>query len=232
MLDIGLANLEDLRYEKKFVISNLSCGEIESIIKHNPAMFLELYPKREVSNIYLDYLGMDNFQDSVNGISQRLKIRIRWYGEVFGEIKKPILELKIKRDEIGKKLLFPLAPFKLDRNFSAELLGEVFEKSNLPGWLSHRLKLLSPTLLNHYTRKYFTSADKKVRITFDFNLWFVKIGRRNNLFKRVEFDKENKIIELKYSDKDGDRVSQITNHFPFRLSRSSKYVMGINLLEF
>jgi SPX domain protein involved in polyphosphate accumulation len=226
-----MKNLEDFRYEKKFVISELTLNEIEVLIKHNPFIFSEIFYERRINNIYLDSLDLSNYEENLSGNSERFKIRIRWYGSTFGVIGMPILELKIKNNDLGRKLSFPLNSFKLDRNFSSNLLNDLFSKSNLPDWLSETLKLYSPSLLNSYKRKYFISADKKHRITLDNDLIFFKIKPKNNIFNHKIQDFQNIILELKYSIKDSVVTRSLIEHIPFRPTANSKYVCGINLLD-
>ena len=168
----NLSDVENFRYEKKFVTSELFLYEVEHLIKHNPLVFSEMYNKRTVNNIYLDSIDYKNYREHIEGTSQRLKVRIRWYGETFGFIKNPVLELKIKNNELNKKLHFSLDPFVLDKSFSLDLLQKVFLNSKLPKWLIEKLRLFFPTLLNSYKRKYFVSADKKHRITLDWDMIF------------------------------------------------------------
>jgi len=232
MLEIDSLNFENARYERKFVISELNLNEIEKIIKLNPIMFLEIFHRRTINNIYFDSLAMKNYYDNLAGNSQRLKIRIRWYGKLFGLIKKPILELKIRNNEIGKKIIFPLKEFRLDKSLSKEFLQkEVFSKSNLPDWLREKLKLYQPFLLNSYKRKYFISANKKYRITLDNDLIFFEIKEKNNLFK-YKIKRGDIILEIKYDREKDEKIRQITQHFPFRLAKSSKYVYGIDILKY
>jgi hypothetical protein len=151
---------------------------------------------------------------------------------LIGLIENPVLELKIKNNELGKKLLFPLKPFRLDSNFSVDYLyNEVFLKSNLPKWLIEELKFRYTALLNSYERKYFMCADKTHRITLDYNLIFFKIKQKDNTFNEKIMDNKNIILELKYERKDDEKTSDLTNYFPFRLSKNSKYVSGIDLLN-
>ncbi len=194
-------------------------------------MFSEIFYERRVNNIYLDSIDLKNYKENLAGISQRIKIRIRWYGKVFGIIKNPVLELKIKNNELGKKLSFPLKSFILDKKFSAKLLQKVFLESNLPKWLIEELRLYSPSLLNSYKRKYFISADKKYRITLDRYQIFFRIKNGENFFREKIINKETYILELKYSSKDYGKTESITKYFPFRFTANSKYVCGIDLLD-
>jgi len=226
--DINEKELGSLRYEKKFVITELSSGEIEHLIKFSPAIFSEIFYERRVNNIYLDSIDYENYRDNLAGNADRIKIRIRWYGKIFDLVKNPVLELKIKNNELGRKISFPLKLFVLDKNFSLDLLQENFSKSNLPRWLIEKLKLYQFSLLDSYKRRYFISADKDLRITFDRDLIFFRIKNKNNSFKEKIINKENYILELKYLFKDYEKVK---DYFPFRIVANSKYVFGVNLLD-
>ena len=231
MNKIDLLDLENLRYEKKFVISVLEFRELEHLIKTNSEIFSEIFHERTINNIYFDTLNLKNYTENLAGVSQRLKIRIRWYGEMFAELKKPVLELKIKNNELGRKLSFPLKPFLFNQDISLELLQKIFSESDLPKWLVEELRLYCPTLLNSYKRKYFISASKKYRITIDQEMVFIKIGNKNNLFNEKIVDRENYIFELKYVLKDYEGARKFIQEFPFRLAANSKYVCGINLIN-
>lgn len=231
MIDESKLDETKARCEKKFVIAGLSSFEIENILRLHPALFFQIFKERRVNNIYLDSHELNNYLDNLNGNSPRLKIRIRWYGKTFGAIN-PKLELKIKNNEFGWKLIFPLKQFNLDKNFSDKILyRELFSKSELPKLLSEMLKLYSPVVLNSYKRKYFISADKKYRFTLDKDMTYYKLMFGYNSFKHKFIDRENKILELKYKQEDYEIVHRITQHLPFRLSNSSKYVGGIDTLE-
>lgn len=219
------------RYEKKFTINDLERIEVENIIKHHPFIFLKTYPKRQVNNIYLDSINFESYFANNDGISQRIKVRIRWYGNFFGLIKNPILELKVRDHDAGSKIIFPLKSFKIDEDFSIDILNkDVFIGSDLPEWLVDRLKYLKPVLFNHYIRDYFISACKRFRVTLDTDMVFMVAESKKNYF--LNLHKEDfHVLELKYSITDEDVARLVTGHFPFRLTRNSKYVHGINLLH-
>lgn len=225
-----LIEFEKARYEKKFIISEISKEEIEYIIKLHPSLFSEIFYEREVNNIYFDSAGLRSFQEHLTGIAERLKIRIRWYGEMFGRIEKPILEVKAKINELGNKLLFQLKPFVFGGNFSYSDLRKIFLKSNLPKWLDEELKISLPVLLNCYKRKYFLSADKRFRLTLDTNMEFFKINPRGNLFLENLKSEEN-ILELKYNFKNFEDAEKVCQNLPFRMMASSKFMHGVEWLE-
>jgi len=228
--EIRLIDFEKSRYEKKFVIYEISKEEIEYIIKLHPSLFSEIFYERQVNNIYLDSMNLRCFQEHLNGTAERLKIRIRWYGEMFGKIKNPVLEVKAKKNELGSKLHFQLKSFSLCEDFSFDELKKVFSSSDLPSWLIEELKISQPVLLNCYKRKYFLSADKKFRLTLDTDLEFFRIKKFGNLFLE-KINSNEKILELKYNLNNFEEAEKICQHLPFRIMALSKFVSGVELLE-
>ena len=88
--------------------------EIEALVNLHPAIFSQIYHPRFVNNLYLDSLSLNSYFCHVNGLKDRVKVRIRWYGDLFGPVDEPVLELKIKRGSLGRKESFPLASFRGD----------------------------------------------------------------------------------------------------------------------
>ena len=215
------------RYERKFVIGGLSRAGIIQIVKTHPSAFSEIFHEKYVNNIYLDTPNLTYFLENVMGKSRRKKVRIRWYGEMFGEIKKPVLEFKLKAGAVGDKLSFRLKAFTLDENFDQNTLIETFADSDLPDWVREDIIPLEPHLLNSYTRKYFLSFDKKFRTTIDNKLFYYDISRRNNSYLKKSVNETGIIVELKYNFKDDDMANSVSGNFPFRMTKSSKYVNGV-----
>lgn len=187
----------EARYERKFVVKRLSYKQIESIIKHHPAAFREIYKQRQINNIYLDTHDLKTYFDNVYGNTTRIKVRIRWYGDTFGAVEKPVLELKIKNGLAGKKLSFPLNPFTLDNTFDQDTLKRALNHPELPAWVTEKLSGYFPALLNNYLRQYYSAHDNKIRITIDEKMTYYGISSRNNSFIRKYEEKSAVIIEMK-----------------------------------
>jgi SPX domain protein involved in polyphosphate accumulation len=98
---------DEYRYERKFLVPRNSWDSVESVIKRNPAVFSPLYYPRVINNIYLDTIPLGYYFMNVEGVFDRTKVRIRWYGDLFGPVRKPVLEFKIKAGLLGKKASFP-----------------------------------------------------------------------------------------------------------------------------
>jgi len=218
---------DNWRYERKFFISYEDKHTVESVVKMHPAMFTELYYQRKVNNIYFDTYALTNFFKSVDGQGNRLKVRIRWYGDLYGDIEKPVLELKIKNGLLGAKLSYQLNKFSVDKELSDSVLKEVFEGSDIPEEVKDLMRVLNMSLLNSYTRKYYQSQNKAYRITIDTDMKFIEVLPHFNTFSNELNDMLNTILELKYEPLTDDDAGDVTKHFPFRMTKSSKYVTGV-----
>ena len=117
MSDQGYTYLRTFRYERKFLVEELMPPQVAALIKQHPRLFYSPYPPRYVNNLYLDTPEMDHYYDNVNGALQRRKVRVRWYGQPFGEIKHPMLEVKVKHGLVGTKHTYPLPPFRMNARF-------------------------------------------------------------------------------------------------------------------
>jgi len=221
------ANKSLYRYERKFVVNGTYYAKLEKMIKLHSALFSEIFYPRYINNIYFDNFNYQNFTDNVEGSSDRIKVRIRWYGDLLGFIEKPVLELKIKRATAGRKDSFKLASFTMDDRTNIQSLREVFDKSNLPVHINELVKEVYPTLLNRYHRKYFLSGDKNFRVTIDSELEYYNIQNHFNYFINKVADKDSTIIELKYAYDLDTKANNISTLFPFRMTKSSKYVNGV-----
>ncbi|MFC2152753.1 VTC domain-containing protein [Bacteroidota bacterium] len=225
-------NMENLqnnnyRYERKFFISNISRIFVENVIHQHPAFFSEIYHERIVNSIYFDTYDFNNFTDNIIGNTNRTKYRIRWYGELFKEVQKPTLEIKIKKGIVGTKKLMPLKSFNIDRGFKTNELMNILKQSELDDVSLYKMHNQIPVILNRYRRKYFQTSDKKFRITVDDNQEFYKIGSLANYFFQKQSDFNNVILELKYEKQFESEAARITNSIPFRTTKSSKYARGV-----
>ena len=225
------ANIDGYRYERKFVISNIEIAHVESLIKYHPALFIEKYPPRYVNNIYFDTLGAKSFYENIDGTAHRCKMRLRWYGPLFGYIEKPILEFKIKNGLVGRKESFVMPAFTSEPGITKKDIHQLCSNAILPEQFKMKLLDCEWNLINHYFRKYFQSSDGAVRITIDTDVTSYRPGVFRTSFNEHVVD-DNIIIELKYDKSHVERAYEISNILPFRMTKNSKYVNGIIGLYF
>ncbi len=220
------------RYERKFLVDQLEEYQAKALILRHPSLFYEPYPPRYVNNFYLDTPSMENYYDNVSGSGTRKKVRIRWYGELFGEIRKPILEFKIKQGIVGTKKHFNFPEFKLEKGYGDKYLLEIIKDSDLPAEVKAILQDQNVVLLNRYYRRYYATRDERYRVTLDTDLTFYRMGRLNNTFTHKQTDHRNIVVELKYDIKHDISAFNVSSFFPFRMTKSSKYVQGIERVYF
>ena len=217
--------LFNARYERKFIAQGHTLAEVLTIVQRHPAAFRQVYPARVVNNVYLDSPALSNYYDHVNGVSNRVKTRVRWYGSTSIELEKPVLEQKLKRGLVGGKSSHPLPAFSLDGARIRACLSDAIRRADLPGLLRFSLHHLEPVLFNRYQRYYFLSADRRFRLTVDSEL---KFSTPNGTHRHgLAGGSSILVIELKFEPRHADGARRVTHLLPFRLARCSKYVLGI-----
>ena len=221
----------DFRKERKYVIEGFDIAQVEAVVKSHPALFSVPFPPRYINNIYFDTREFRNYRDNVAGSTNREKFRIRWYGDQYGEVKKPVLEVKIKRGLAGTKKYAPLSNVTLKPGFSMNDIEAWLDQSDLSPEYREAMKYLQPSLHNRYRRKYFLSANKKFRLTLDDQLTYVDIPKLNGFFTHREMERGKVVMEIKYDTEVDLNASWLTDHLPFRLSKNSKYVIGVKKLD-
>lgn len=224
---MDLEGRREYRYERKFFINQLSSQEVLALVKRHPAFFSEIYPPRYINNIYFDHPLLLNFADNINGAPLRKKARIRWYHDLFGKVTQPMLEFKLKEGLMGTKISYPFPDFRFQKKFSEHYLREIINTSELPPEVILYLKTVEPVLTNRYQRWYLATPDRAYRVTVDVDLSYYHINKFNNQFLFHQVDRQAIIVELKYQQEHDPRVDRISAGFPFRMTRSSKYVQGI-----
>jgi SPX domain protein involved in polyphosphate accumulation len=220
------------RYERKYLVDRLDEHQARAIIRQHPSLFYEPYPPRYINNFYLDTPEMDNYYDNVGGSGNRRKVRIRWYGELFGKIDKPILEFKIKRGMVGTKQHYYFPGFSVEKGYQDKYLMEKVKESDLPPHVKSILRDQNVVLLNRYYRRYYATRDGRYRVTLDTGLTFYRVERLANRFTHKQTDYRSIVVELKYDMEHDVSAFKVSGFFPFRMTKSSKYVQGIERVYF
>lgn len=206
-----------MRYERKYRIEETSPDLVKAIVRRHPAGFRVLYPDRRINNIYFDTADYRAFNENVAGIAQRRKYRIRWYGDDYSRLHRPVLETKIKDNELGGKENRPL------ESVPWEELPRLFGQTSLL-----RYHNLFPVLVNTYRRSYFGSANGKFRITVDWDLAYAPW--RTDGAIPFSLRQDDVILELKYEAADEKDAGPVWGGLPFRQTKNSKFVSGIQML--
>jgi len=213
--------MEDLqksryRYERKYLIRNVDLPSFLYEIYNNH--FFEVFKERRINNLYYDDIDFNSLMDNIDGLSERKKFRIRWYGNTFGNSFKQF-EIKSKSEFLNTKKVFKIGKYIIkdfaDLNSSFENICS-FLLINDPNFILE-CENKSLKVFNTYLRKYFLSRDKEIRITIDDDLEFY-----SPLTKRV-FRESDIVVEVKYNND----INFLNNFNQLTLCKYSKYVKGI-----
>ena len=157
------------RYERKFILDNYLLNNLDDLENCLYINLIEKYKERRINSIYYDTPNFKFALETLDGISQRRKIRIRYYGKL-NEIELPKLEIKSKIGYVGKKEIFELNKKELyENNFSLnQFYNSIKEKRNS----LHFIFGLEPKVIVTYRRKYFLSSCNRYRFTLDSDISF------------------------------------------------------------
>ena len=190
------------RVEKKLFIKKENFFDFKKNLLEKGAK--RLFKNRKVNSLYFDNYRKDMFQDSIEGLTPRKKIRIRNYPDD----KRNFLFLETKISSVEGR-------FKTNK----EINNNAYENFKKKGIFDDRYGVCKPILSVKYDREYFKKED--VRITLDYNI----IYKLHN-GKIIKRDEEI-VAELKTSiNKNLDDLFEI---YPYQEIRFSKYCNGIKL---
>ena len=211
--------MNENRIEKKFVLGKFKDDFIKKFLSING--FTKQYPDRVISSIYLDTKNYDFARDNINGVSDRKKIRFRWYNndetKIFYEVKnkknfqvwKNIKEIKLSNDK--KELLNKLKDiciskeFKYTNNFNHDFI-----------------------LKTNYHRSYWVSDDKKFRATIDTE---INASSLKNILKPIYLP--DTVLEFKFLPIYETEFRNFFNSKSYKLrsQKYSKYIRSFIALE-
>ena len=193
-----------LRFEKKYCLQGEEAAAISTLLSQHPAGFRSQHPPRWVQNLYFDDLNLSSWHWHESGVAKRVKWRARWYGSAQPALAGIRWEKKIRTGQQGYKAVSSY---------------ETADRSQL-----------IPSLRNGYHRHYFQAHHGAVRLTVDTHLWFAQPGASPWQSDHAPIPYPITILELKYPETARNWVQQMTQAFPWRTQKSSKYVLGCQLL--
>ncbi len=214
------------RYELKYIINNYSINEYLKLILIN-ANAKKKYDRRIVNSVYFDDINFSNANDNLVGLSLRKKFRLRWYNNSDNLF----FETKIKKNRLNfKKILQLSLNDKKINNLTIFDLNEIFQKQVLK-----KYKIISnylyPTLGVSYFRDYYEN-NNGIRITVDNNINFYQTINSKKI-SEVNYTKYNySVLEIKFQPDLLNHANKILVNYKTLLSRHSKYLIGLKLLNY
>ena len=205
------------RYERKYVLEQENLFKFYFELSRNN--FYELYPERQINNLYLDTHSTDFLEENIEGLYKRKKSRIRWYGP-FNNLSNKTLEIKQKRGEVNFKEFINLGDFEITDEININSLWDsIIKTENNESFIyMNNLQFLTPKLFNSYSREYYSNQDQSLRITIDKDLKFTSHETNLNTHEK------DVIIEFKFEKDHILNENKLSN---LKLNKYSKYVKGL-----
>ena len=214
------------RYEVKFVLNELEFLEASYFLKSINSF--NSYPNRNVNSLYFDTYNYSSIRDNISGISNRKKLRLRWYDDFLN----PSLEIKNKFSRVGNKKSYKIdfLEKKIFKKSSINELSElIFKNSKIKE--SFLENSFVPTLKVSYIREYYETKNG-LRITLDKEIKFSQVlpNRPINFFK--EINTESRVMELKFPAELKPHVVNLIRNLNLTPKRNSKYLLGMSKLGY
>lgn len=216
----------ELRYEIKMVAQGAARRQFEAHMRLDPAGIRSLYPDRRVQSIYFDDLWQTALEENLAGISHREKIRFRWYGEDARGVRGR-LERKVRHNLLGWK-----DTAEIDKAIDVEgserhaLANAIFEGLE-EDWPEAKNRALMPVQWISYARSYWTTADKRIRITIDRDLRTYDLRHRRVITSKfLTRTPEVTIVEAKAAEDAFDELQLLIKGFPLVVDKCSKFVIA------
>ena len=207
------------RYERKWIFNSTNVLFIINALLRSKFLFNFQYEKRKVNSIYFDDRNYSSIRENLDGVSEKKKYRIRWYGKK-NIVTDPNFEIKSKKGFETKKTFLKIKELN---NLSIIGYDNLEKIKNLINNKFKFRKIILPLLTTHYDREYFISNNGLVRATVDYNLQSKSLNynKDTNILKNYY---SNITLEIKYNTNLDKYVRDNLKSISNRLSRNSKFV--------
>jgi hypothetical protein len=216
------------RRELKFALPGVDAAAIIETLSGNlePVSFGDRDDSM-VNSIYFDDDQLVSCRESMDGVSRRTKVRLRWYDSPLAEVRDLWFELKHRRNvSISKQrfaihLELPLSEYRFADLHQILLRSIESECETAAEWLAQRP---APTVLVAYRRRHFRDRQSGIRLTVDRDICgYDQLGLRSPALRFATPLDDVAVIEVKTPV--GEEAGAAALLYPLkpRLTRSSKY---------
>ena len=215
-----------LRREIKFVANEAFLIQVHCWIAKTRLFLKKHYDDRIVNNIYYDTYDCQAYSDNLDGISERSKLRYRWYGNSLYPSNGAI-ELKKRKNACGTKKVKIIEG--INNNETHYSLFSKIKDAVDDTWLPSMNYFSTPVVLNQYMRSYYISKCGRFRVTLDRShiVYDQRMSKYINIQKKAN-PTQYLVVEIKFHPDLSDCVSSMIGDIPMRISRNSKYINSVN----
>jgi hypothetical protein len=221
----------DERHEVKFAAHATEYKTLRHWLRMHPLCFKTPFPPRQVNNVYFDTWDYRAYAENLAGVSERSKVRFRWYGDSQGPAPGS-LEVKQKRNHFGWKQRYNVSNDIWCAGDSWSTV-RVKLKKELPHagqlWLAQNPL---PVMLNRYEREYFCTADGLIRATIDIKQRAYDQRHWPQLnFRQAAMLQDSLVVEIKFARSDRHQAVELLENIPIRIGRHSKYMNAVRAIS-
>jgi hypothetical protein len=230
-VDEGRANGGDVtlfRREVKFALPDTDLGKLRSILEVNCHRITHRHKTSLVSSLYFDDARLSACHENIEGVSQRSKLRLRWYD---GDERRLFLEVKRRREHVVAKERLPIeASLELGSLSFRDMLKGLC-RILPPRLREHLIARPEPVLICQYRREYFKALDGPTRITLDRAITcYGQMSRRQPEKRFAKTIPDLVILEGKAPPGRELELRALLHPLAPTITKSSKYVIGCQLL--
>lgn len=192
-----------------------------------------------VRSIYLDTMNFKYYNEKIDGLRKRKKLRIRTYNHIDSVY---FLEIKHKIDSVIFKERVMMKPADIPLLWEGELPppagNQEFADQKTINHFSLLIEkyALKPVVLISYEREAFQSPDDhRIRVTFDLNVRSSAFPALEDIFREDDMDTINDscfILEIKFNEKMPSWLMRIVQDYDLHREAISKYCEGLDACYF
>lgn len=224
----------DSRYEIKFILDEGKLAELLSWI-YSSTGFSPSFEPRYVNSLYFDDVSYQSARDNLAGVSDRRKMRIRWYHFAgVDDFSLPTLEIKYRAGRLGHKTSVSLPGFrdtlfdtKMDE-FYPELCKELAGLGTAQNFALD--DFYSPTLRVQYLREYYQDS-RGLRLTIDKDIQFFQAHSSSSLRDGIGAQYPLTVAEIKFPPHHKQAVVEMLRTLHLVPKRHSKYLVGLSIFD-
>ncbi|MCD6331668.1 MAG: polyphosphate polymerase domain-containing protein [Bacteroidales bacterium] len=225
----------DWRFEYKYRLTYQQYHRVRSAIlpymKRDQYTLASPLKRYLVRSLYFDSHNLKNYEEKVNGDSDRVKLRIRSYSDTFTKGTRLRTELKARKGIATEKHNSWIEYNTYQKFMSTwhwpdqtDVVLAEFERYI-------HLKTMRPKIIVEYLREgYYTRSRENIRVTFDHQ---VRSAHASSLFPEIPFFRMHHpgllVLEIKCTKTQPTWLKRLVQQQGLRVTPNSKYVQGVEV---
>ncbi len=215
---------KDYRYEIKFVLDLANVSKV-NLWMNTQTLMRKAFPDRRVNSLYFDDINHSSVKDNLIGISEREKLRLRWYGNSISN-SNVSFEIKKRHGRLGSKDSYKMD--SIDGMLNELSLHDITTKS-LQDLRAKKIifnKDIYPVLQVGYDREYYAD-NEGIRMTIDHDIAFTRPMYHQTLGSNLETHYPLTILEVKFLPNLKPQALAVIKSLDLTPKRHSKYLAGM-----